>query len=442
MLKRFWPLLTIIILVVLAAIILPAAATLMPKHPRFPYDEQAYLTKITLGTSLVNFPDDVKVGEPFEVYGQLSYLASVYMNESGQYIRTEFPGGTWLPLANQNVMVYLVYDFVPQTPHEVLTDSEGYFHITLQIDEKSTLSWWINAIYAGEEHMYTYPSHRPLSIKYLSAEASIPSGRSKMPSQEGFTFTGLSSVIVEVSIAFTVPFIGVIVYFIYRYRKKLLIWLKRRKIKVTVQEPAGVENLAAVPEAALELSTGDPRVEILFPQIENPLPPVWGINEPLTILCRALIEMPENHTKSSPQIKASNLALDIFTPGFSPVHLEHIFNRKGEIDINVHFGSDTGEKIFGTRKIRIVDYREEIVVLFSRLIDSLSAQGIAVDRMMTAREIESQLKEKNPDIAADVMQDIVRGFESANYSLQPVARKIYIDMYLAVGQIWEQVKNA
>jgi hypothetical protein len=183
-------------------------------------------------------------------------------------------------------------------------------------------------------------------------------------------------------------------------------------------------------------------VEILFPQIENPLPPVWGINEPLMILCRALIAMPENHIKTNPQIKASDRALDIFTPGFSPVQLEHIFGRKGEIVINVHFGSDTGEKIFGTRKIRIVDYREEIVELFNRLVGSLSTQGIAVDRMMTAREIESQLKEKNPDISTDVMQDIVRGFESANYSLQPVARKIYIDMYLAVEKIRERVKNA
>jgi hypothetical protein len=338
--------------------------------------------------------------------------------------------------------VYLVYDFVPQTPHEVLTDSEGYFHITLQIDEKSTLSWWINAIYAGEEHMYTYTSQRPLMIRYLSSEASIPSGRSKMPKQGGFTFTGLTSVITIISIAFTVSFIGVIVYFIYRYRKKLLVWLKKRKIEVTVQEPAMTETFAAAPEVALEVPTGDPRVEILFPQIENQLPPVWGINEPLTILCRALIEMPENHTKSSPQIKASDRGFDITTSGFSPVQLEHIFDRKGEIDINIHFGGDTGEKIFGTRKIRLVDYREEIVVLFNRLIGSLSAHGIAVDRMMTAREIESQLKEKNPDIAVDVMEDIVRGFESANYSLQPVARKIYIDMYQAVEKIRERVKNA
>ena len=62
--------------------------------------------------------------------------------------------------------------------------------------------------------------------------------------------------------------------------------------------------------------------------------------------------------------------------------------------------------------------------------------------MMTAREIESQLKEKYPDLSPDTMKDIVKGFEYANYSLHPVARKIYVDMYLAVGKIRERVKNA
>jgi hypothetical protein len=62
--------------------------------------------------------------------------------------------------------------------------------------------------------------------------------------------------------------------------------------------------------------------------------------------------------------------------------------------------------------------------------------------MMTAREIEMKLKEQNPDIAEDTINDIVNGFEAANYSLHPVARKIYIDMYLAVEKIRERVENA
>jgi hypothetical protein len=40
------------------------------------------------------------------------------------------------------------------------------------------------------------------------------------------------------------------------------------------------------------------------------------------------------------------------------------------------------------------------------------------------------------------MKDIVKGFEYANYSLRPVERKIYVDMYLAVEKIEERVKNA
>ena len=438
MLKRFWPLLTIVILVVLAAIILPATAGLMPKLISLPYDVQIYVTKITLGTSLINFPDDVKEGEPFEVYGQFSYNANVYINESGQFIKTGFPGGTWLPLSNRKVTVSVPGDPVP---HELLTDSEGYFHITMQTNEKPTRFWWINISYAGEEHLYTYISKRPLGIEYLPTAKSLPSRRSES-SKQGFVFTGLSSVIMVVSIAFTVPFIGVIVYFIYRYRRKLLAWLKKRKTQVTVQETAVTETLAAAPEAAREISTGDDRVEILFPQIENPLPPVWGIGEPLTILSRAPIAMLENDIKPNPQIKTSDLALDISTPNYARLRVDHIFDRKGEIDIKVHFGGDTGEKIFGTRKIRIVDYREEIVALFNRLIDSLSAQGMEVDRMMTAREIGSQVQENYPDLSPDIMKDIIEGFEYANYSLHPVARTIYIDIYLTVGKIQERVKNA
>jgi hypothetical protein len=61
---------------------------------------------------------------------------------------------------------------------------------------------------------------------------------------------------------------------------------------------------------------------------------------------------------------------------------------------------------------------------------------------MTAREIEGQLRVKNPDLTSDVLEDIIRGFESANYSLHPVARRIYVEMYLAVERIEEQMKNA
>jgi hypothetical protein len=254
--------------------------------------------------------------------------------------------------------------------------------------------------------------------------------------------TGSSAAITIGIIVFVISFIGVIAYFIYRYRKKLLAWLKSRKFRVTVQETAKMETSLSSTEAAQEVSTGDHRVEILFPQIEKSLPPVWGISEPLVIDSRVLIDKAEKDRISKPQIKTADHALDISVPDFVPVQLEHSFDRKGGTDINVYFGSDTGDKMFNTRKIRIVDYREEIVELFNRLVDSLSAKGIDVDCMMTAREIESKLIETYSDFSSDTMKDVIKGFEYANYSLHPVARKIYIEIYLAIEKIRERVKNA
>ena len=196
------------------------------------------------------------------------------------------------------------------------------------------------------------------------------------------------------------------------------------------------------PIARAQISSGDPRVEILFPQIETPLPPVWGIGEPLIINSRAIVDKAEGEVKSQPQIRTKENGIDITITGFSPAQLEYTFVVKGKTDITVHFGGDASDLMSGTRKIRIVDYREEIVALFNHIIDSLAAKEIPVDRMMTAREIEMKLREKYPDIVADTIQGIITGFEAANYSLHPVARKIYTDMYLAVEKIRERVENA
>ena len=439
MLKRFWLLLTVVTIVVLAAIIIPAAATLMPKLSDKLYLYRIYWTSISLSTSLTSFPDGVKEGEPFEVSGYLYYKDLGYfskrLTDDLEHIGEKSLDPP-LPLSFRTVILQ-----IPGTNfyQELLTDSDGYFHATVQINNKSRWAGYIQVGYRGEEYSDPY-SDPPLTTAYLFCMKAIPEGKYTIPGQGGPI--KLSSVITMGSVLFAILFFAIIAYFIYHYRKKLRAWLKRRKVKAIAPEMASMETLLVSTEAAREVSTGDPRVEILFPLIENSLPPVWGIGEPLTITSRVLIETSENNANAIPAIKTTDSAIDIVAPDFSPVKIEHSFDRKGETDINVYFGGDTGDKMFNTRKIKIVDYREEIVELFNRLIDALSAEGIEVDRKMTAREIESQLKEKYPDLSPDTMKDIVKGFEYANYSLHPVARKIYVDMYLAVGKIRERVKNA
>ena len=461
MIKRFWPLLTVVTIVVLAAIILPATAGLMP-HIILKTDINRF-TVLILDSPSINIPDDVKEGEPFKISGRLSYVDEKYdqqiailmeneVIESGRWVSAEklfslIPAEALIPLPSRQITVSTEYGTTKNyyDTQTAFTDVDGYFMATVQIDDISQWHKWIEASYKGETG-WAIIDGSTHTVIYIPSSDYIPEdGPVRVPEVKDTPVRGgLSnvSIISVVSYSFAGIFVAIVAYFIYSYRKKLRFWLKRRKAKVMVPEPVSTETVLVSTETVREVSTGDPRVEILFPQIENSLPPVWGIGEPLTITSRVLIETSENNANAIPAIKTTDSAIDIVAPDFSPVKIEHSFDRKGETDINVYFGGDTGDKMFNTRKIKIVDYREEIVELFNRLIDALSAEGIEVDRKMTAREIESQLKEKYPDLSPDTMKDIVKGFEYANYSLHPVARKIYVYMYLAVGKIRERVKNA
>jgi hypothetical protein len=485
MVKRFWPLLIVIIIIVLAAVIIPVAASLIPHvEKRIDLnDPNTIYTILSLDLPTANFPDDVKKDQPLVISGHLYQIARTYIEkindlvmaeagETGWVFLDKFEGllqdslttdGATTPLSSRTVSVYTEYSNIMRTwdVRYVLTDQDGYFQATMKIDDISNWNKFFAAFYKGEKQEVTglvkdIQYHMGIiQITYMPSFAYIPEqGNGSPPYPLDLSNSGLKAllnvyIIPIVLCSFAGTLLAIIAYFIYRYRKKLLAWLKRRKVFRAIPEQVNIEtpeeSITAVDEisrANREISAGDARVEILFPQVEYPLPPVWGIGEPLTIQSHTLVDKPASDIKSQPQISTSYGAIDITVSGYSPLQLEHTFDSKGEIRINVHFGSDPGEKISGTRKIRIVDYREEIVALFNQLIDSLATKGVKVARMMTAREIEMKLKEKYPDLESDVMQVIVKGFEYADYSLHPVARKIYIEVYLAAVRIGERFKNA
>jgi hypothetical protein len=474
MIKRFWPLLILIIVVILAAIIIPAAAGLEP-HIIKQNDPNTYETLICLDLPVDaprgNFPDDVKAGEPFQVVGHLFYFhqelfdqyqASVAQKIMATYKKTgvlplektvqeqyadAVAAGVIFPLQDRRILIstelnYKAYfhykpDVNTNTTKNVYTDKDGYFSTTIQIDSLSKWHRWVGVCYYEEQAVVVDDAHAVV-VTHKGCNVTLPRGKSAFylwsPGQEGGVLLP-ESINTAGAVMVTVLFLAVVTYFVYRYRRQIREWLNKRKAKNVVPVPV-------VTKAVRELvPTVDQRVEILFPQIENPLPLVWGAGEPLTINCRVLVDKVEGEIKYQPQIEIKDNTLDISTPGFASLQVERTFSRKGDVIINVHFGGDTGEKLFGTHQIRIVDYREEIVALFNQLIDSLSAKGVKVDRKMTAREIGVQLRARNPELAPEVLEDIVRGFESANYSLHAVARKIYVEMYLAVKQIEERAKN-
>ena len=97
--------------------------------------------------------------------------------------------------------------------------------------------------------------------------------------------------------------------------------------------------------------------------------------------------------------------------------------------------ANTGEELSSWRKIRIVDYREEIVRLFNEMLETLNILDIAIDPEMTAREIEKLLMDRMEGVSRDAVRRVVTGFEEANYSTHPVGRESYINMYPAIMEV-------
>lgn len=449
MLKRFWPVMTLVILIILWAIILPIIPGMLPNVKNSDYDIQEFHTETIVNFPFSDFPCNVKAGDSFELSGHLDYVEYVLPDGSISNVITDNQGDATsdsiqtvlVPLANQKVRVWISSPYLLQN---ISTDKSGYFHTIVYVDITPDKRSEVGVGFDGSSSLQKFPGtkEKPLLTVYKYSYESMPEENNL------FTISGENSgvslpVIAAASSSLSVLFLCIIGFFLYRNRKKLPGWLKRLKKwlrrKETASETPMIVKEAGALKAVRAEFTGDPRVEINFPQIEKLLPAVWGIGEMLLISSRVLVDKPEDTAKTGLQVTSAELRVDIMVPDYSPVQVEQVFNIKGQALANVRFGTQPGELIAATRRIRIVDYREEIVELFNGLIDTLAKQGIAVDRKMTAREIEVKIRAKYPEITAETMRDIVKGFEYANYSLQPVARDVYMQMYLAAERIRENL---
>ena len=141
MLKRFWPLLMIVIIVTLAVIIIPATASLMPELYQLEDETVVYTTAITLNTSLINFPDDIKEGEPFEVSGYLYYFDLALLKQHPELNGDELMDYITVLQPLPDRYINLNIKGIPDQ-QTLFTNEEGYFHTTVLIADKFVLSGW------------------------------------------------------------------------------------------------------------------------------------------------------------------------------------------------------------------------------------------------------------------------------------------------------------
>ncbi|MCW4012521.1 MAG: hypothetical protein NWF07_05950, partial [Candidatus Bathyarchaeota archaeon] len=92
-------------------------------------------------------------------------------------------------------------------------------------------------------------------------------------------------------------------------------------------------------------------------------------------------------------------------------------------------------------KIKIVDYREEIILLFNNRFNEARERFERIKDNYTARELYNHLKEQTPEAAYEPLWRVVSLFEEANYSLHVINRDHYTRFYSAM-RAYREALNA
>ncbi len=188
--------------------------------------------------------------------------------------------------------------------------------------------------------------------------------------------------------------------------------------------------------AAVSAHAPLPRVHIKLPQISVEMPDVWGKDDDLLIVFAV---------DGSPQMLAQ-YSLDIeLEPGTSLRSLvaadgraswTHTFCKTGVYNIQAVLVKEVRNGYLpASRLVRIVDYREEIVRLYNEMLASLKIHGVLLIPKMTAREVETRLMKAFPSLSSNITSTLVSVFEEANYSLHPISRPAYEQMFRVVQEI-------
>ncbi len=150
-----------------------------------------------------------------------------------------------------------------------------------------------------------------------------------------------------------------------------------------------------------------------FPQIEEKLPNVWGVNEDLIIKIK----------------DEKNNDLELYINDEEEVlnrkkEHHHKFSEKGKHEIKV-----IGPGVEQVIKLRVVDYRREIEREYGKFLKELDKNGFDIYNRTTPRKLYHRLVdniEKKQPLAR-----LTEKFEKARYSPESISRKDYVEIFLS-----------
>lgn len=159
---------------------------------------------------------------------------------------------------------------------------------------------------------------------------------------------------------------------------------------------------------------------ISFPQILEQFALVWGEREPLEVQVKI----------NTTQHKDAYIIVDDGRMGKLELRVGEEL-MKFVLEKGTHtFAIVEEDNEIAEVKVRIVDYREEVVQLYSEYFLSLKKKDPRIVEETTPREFQSIVKGSVPSNKHRSLESVVSLFEVANFSLHTIGRRQYEEMYI------------
>ena len=273
-----------------------------------------------------------------------------------------------------------------------------------------------------------WPENLSLTARYEGSELYLP-------------VTTKKDVVFEtvISLPFLIPLVFptlVIIGFVCtkRFAGRLQIFRQNSGMEVVKERAIVEEELVHRPQKMQPL-------EIILPDIEAQFPNVWGIKDKLRI--EIVLEKSLCASAFLEKIKRRGIEVFIDEETIASVRLSqqgcakltHVFIKKGEQKMRAILPRTSGLRPWSAEiKLRVVDYREEIISLYNEFLGKLASYGILARNEMTAREIESLILRMG-DFSPEALCKVTALFEKAEYSIHSATRKDYEIMYLSLMEL-------
>ncbi len=169
------------------------------------------------------------------------------------------------------------------------------------------------------------------------------------------------------------------------------------------------------------------RLSITLPDIDDDLPSVWEVNQPLVIRSVILTEahLPSQGKQLLLSLNEKGLFEGVSGLDGACIH-QTVINRKGVHRLSLNHPP---EGLVASLDVKIVDYREEIIRLFNNRFTEARERFQGIVDSYTARDLYEYLKQATPKSCHDPLREIVFIFEEANYSTHIVPRDRYSQFF-------------